>query len=90
MSFQYPSDWIAKVEAPLTSLAEKPLTLFFFLLSINTIVQPYAGITHDTRLYSGQVLNQVEAGATRMIFSSAMVPRISTPCFLRSRRRWSK
>ena len=33
------------------------------LLTINTLAQPYTGITHDARLYSVQVLNRVEHGA---------------------------
>src|ERR1700722_13580752 len=47
----------------LARLAAKPWALFLVLLALNTIAQPYAGITHDARLYSVQVLNRVENGA---------------------------
>jgi hypothetical protein len=36
--------------------------LLLLLFCINSLAQPYAGITHDARLYSGQVLNHAEGG----------------------------
>src|ERR1019366_5425257 len=63
MSLRFPSDWIVKANDTLARLAEKPWALFVILLAINTIDRPYSGITHDSRLYSVQVLNQVEGGA---------------------------
>jgi hypothetical protein len=63
MSNRYPSVWITKTADALTRLAEKPWTLFLLLLCVNTIAQPYAGINHDARLYSVQVLNYVEGGS---------------------------
>src|SRR6266404_6233513 len=63
MTLTYPSDWIARAHDALARLAEKPWTLFVVLLAINALARPYGGITHDTRLYSVQVLNRVEDGA---------------------------
>ena len=59
----FPSAWIAKAHDALARLADNPWALFVVLLAINTIARPYTGITHDTRLYSVQVLNRVEDGA---------------------------
>ena len=56
-------EWIARVENALAELAQRPWALFLLLLCTNTLAQPYAGITHDSRLYSMQVLNQVEEGS---------------------------
>ena len=63
MTNRYRFEWIAKTEVALTRVARQPWTLFLLLLCINTLAQPYAGITHDARLYSVQVLNQVEGGS---------------------------
>lgn len=63
MKFQYPSAWIAAARDGLARLADRPLVLFVVLFTINALSRPYLGITHDTRLYSGQVLNHVEDGA---------------------------
>jgi hypothetical protein len=60
---RYPSEWIAEAAAVLARLADRPSALFVVLLAVNSLVQPYAGITHDARLYSVQVLNHVEDGA---------------------------
>ena len=62
-TIRFPTDWIANARDALARLAENPWALFVVLLAINTIARPYAGITHDTRLYSGQVLNRVEGGS---------------------------
>src|ERR1022692_3480545 len=59
----YPSDWLAKAAEALARIADRPWTLLLLLLFVNTIAQPYAGITHDARLYSAQVLNRVEGGS---------------------------
>src|SRR5437879_5055351 len=63
MTLRYPSDWLAKAEDAVARLADRPWALFIVLLCVNTLSHPYGGITHDTRLYSVQVLNHVEAGA---------------------------
>ncbi len=60
---RYPVEWIANASEALAGLADRPWTLFVVLLTVNTLAQPYAGIAHDARLYSGQVLNRVEDGA---------------------------
>lgn len=57
------SSLITRASESLTNLAGNPWALFAVLLAINALAQPYAGITHDSRLYSGQVLNRVENGA---------------------------
>jgi hypothetical protein len=62
MTNRYPSEWLAKAEQGLARIAERPWTLFLLLFCVNTLAQPYAGITHDARLYSVQVLNSVEDG----------------------------
>jgi hypothetical protein len=62
MNIRYPSDWLAKAEESLNRLAETPWALFLVLVSVNTLAEPYAGIYHDARLYSVQVLNRVEEG----------------------------
>lgn len=62
-TIRFPSAWIAKAHDAFAGLAEKPWTLFWLMLAVNTVALPYAGITHDARLYSVQVLNQVEDGA---------------------------
>lgn len=60
---RYPWEWIARVQEGFARLAESPWALFLILCTVNTIARPYGGITHDTRLYSGQVLNRVESGS---------------------------
>ena len=42
--------------------AARPGTLFCILLAVNSLARPYAGITHDARLYSAQVLNRINPG----------------------------
>src|SRR6266446_6198378 len=61
-TIRYPSVWIAKVAAAFSTMPEKPWALFVLLFCVNTLAHPYAGITHDSRLYSVQVLNRVEEG----------------------------
>src|SRR5437660_986735 len=62
-NFRFPSEWIARANDAVARLADRPWALFVVLLTINALARPYAGITHDTRLYSVQVLNRVEDGA---------------------------
>src|SRR5262245_49816224 len=62
LNIAYPSQWIAAARDALARLADRPWVLFVVLFTFNAIARPYSGITHDTRLYSGQVLNQVEGG----------------------------
>lgn len=44
-------------------LVQRPVLLVLVLLAVNALTRPYANITHDARLYSAQVLNQVENGS---------------------------
>jgi len=62
LNARFPSDWITQARDALARLADRPWLLFAVLLAVNTIARPYAGITHDARLYSVQVLNHVEGG----------------------------
>lgn len=55
--------WLARASVALRALADRPWTLFAVLLLLNSLARPYAGFCQDARLYSGQVLNQVEHGA---------------------------
>jgi hypothetical protein len=63
MTIRFPSEWIGKAYDALARLADHPWALFVVLLAINSIARPYAGIMHDSRLYSVQVLNRVEDGS---------------------------
>src|SRR5436190_20004336 len=54
--------WAERVSQLLRQLVERPLVLLAVLLAANALSRPYGNIEHDTRLYSVQVLNQVEAG----------------------------
>ncbi len=58
-----PHPWLAKVSEALARLADRPWTFFALLVLLNALARPYAGFYQDARLYSGQVLNQVEHGA---------------------------
>ena len=49
--------------ASLRSLGQRPWTLFAYLLALNALAYPYAGITHDARLYAMQVQNRIASGA---------------------------
>lgn len=57
-----PSTIAPRVADAVRDLANRPWTLFLLLLAFNALVRPYAGIAHDARLYSVQVLNQIEGG----------------------------
>ena len=63
MNLDYPSEWLGKAELAFAEFGRKARALFFLLLTVNSIALPYAGVTHDARLYSIQVVNQVEGGA---------------------------
>jgi hypothetical protein len=55
--------WLANSSDAFRQLADRPFTLFALLLALNAIARPYSNCAHDARLYSLQVLNQVEHGA---------------------------
>jgi hypothetical protein len=57
-----PLTWSARAASAILRLAAKPWSLYFLLLAVNALARPYAGITHDARLYSAQVLNQLDPG----------------------------
>ena len=57
-----PQTWTTKAFEALRSLAARPASAFLLLLALNAAARPYLGIVHDARLYSAQVLNQVDAG----------------------------
>jgi hypothetical protein len=52
-----------RIASALRGLGERPLCLFFTLLTANALVFPYAGFAHDARLYGAQVLNRLEGGS---------------------------
>src|SRR5262245_56173374 len=54
--------WTARTADALRRLADRPGQLLLVLLALNALIRPYANITHDTRLYSVQVLNQLQGG----------------------------
>jgi hypothetical protein len=56
------SHWLERIVSLLRGLAERPGSLLCVLLLLNTLALPYAGLTRDGMLYSGQVLNYVENG----------------------------
>ena len=83
--------WLANSSDAFRQLADRPFTLFAILLALNAIARPYSNCTHDARLYSLQVLNQVEQGAFAddvflrygsqdkfSIFSAAVAPLAAT------------
>jgi hypothetical protein len=43
-------------------LTHRPACLLALLLALNAFARPYGGLLHDARLYSMQVLNQLEGG----------------------------
>src|SRR5450755_3039009 len=55
--------WFDLAAAAVRELMDRPWSLFFALLAVNAVALPYAGIVHDSQLYSAQVLNRVEGGA---------------------------
>src|SRR4051794_25767600 len=58
-----PLPWSDRALQALYSLAARPLSFLLALLAINAVARPYAGITHDARLYSVQVLNLLDPTA---------------------------
>src|SRR5688572_6594290 len=57
-----PQTWTARASDALRAVAARPWSLFALLLVLNAAARPYLGIVHDARLYSAQVLNQLDAG----------------------------
>src|SRR3712207_278956 len=55
--------WMGSATDALRRLAGRPGTFFLVLLALNALCRPYANIDHDTRLYSVQVLNQLNPDA---------------------------
>jgi hypothetical protein len=49
--------------AAMLRLASRPGCLLALLLALNALARPYGNLAHDARLYSVQVLNQLEGGA---------------------------
>jgi hypothetical protein len=83
--------WLAKSSDAFRQLAERPFTLFLLLVALNALARPYCNCAHDARLYSLQVINQVETGAFAddvflrygsqdkfSFFSSAVAPMAAT------------
>src|SRR5438270_7254260 len=58
-----PLTWSERAVDALRRLAAHPSCFFCLLLAVNAGARPYAGITHDARLYSIQVLNQLDPSA---------------------------
>jgi len=58
-----PQTWFCKAADTLRTLAARPRVLFCLLLALNAAARPYGNFIHDARLYSFQVLNQVEGNA---------------------------
>lgn len=55
--------WFDRVRQRCADLAAHPGILFVLLFTANALARPYGGLMHDARLYSVQVLNQVEPGS---------------------------
>jgi hypothetical protein len=55
--------WLERAAGAVRALANRPVSLFLVLLTLNALAMPYAGITHDARLYAFQVLNRMDGGA---------------------------
>src|SRR5258707_971776 len=55
-----PQTWSDRAFAAIGKLAAQPWSLLLVLLALNALARPYAGITYDARLYSVQVLNQID------------------------------
>src|SRR5438874_1165283 len=55
-----PPTWSDRAFEAIGKLAAPPWSLLLVLLAVNALARPYAGITHDARLYSAQVLNQID------------------------------
>jgi hypothetical protein len=56
------TDAVGALVSMLRSLAERPGSLCCALLALNLLALPYAGLTRDSMLYSGQVLNRALGG----------------------------
>jgi hypothetical protein len=56
------TDSAGAIASILTSLAERPGSLLCALLALDLVALPYAGLTRDGMLYSGQVLNRALGG----------------------------
>jgi hypothetical protein len=56
------TDSAGAIVSILTSLAERPASLLCALLALDLLALPYAGLTRDGMLYSGQVLNRALGG----------------------------
>ncbi|MFO0965394.1 MAG: hypothetical protein U0793_07385 [Gemmataceae bacterium] len=57
------ASWLGRTSERLQTLADRPALVFLVLFAANALARPYAGFAHDARLYSVQVLNQVEPGS---------------------------
>lgn len=55
--------WFDRVRVRLDELATRPALLFVLLVTANALARPYANFAHDARVYSVQVLNQMEPGS---------------------------
>lgn len=56
-------NWTRRALLACRLLPRRSVWLFAALLVVNALARPYAGFTHDARLYGFQVLNQTEDGA---------------------------
>src|SRR5438128_11066085 len=52
--------WSQRAGQAISKLAARPVSLFLVLVAINALARPYGGIIHDARLYSAQVLHQLD------------------------------
>jgi hypothetical protein len=52
----------AKAYSLLESLSAQPFSLLCVVLAANALAQPYAGFSHDSRLYAAQVVEKVRPG----------------------------
>jgi hypothetical protein len=56
--------WLAgQVGDALDRLADCPAALLFVLLAANALALPYAGFSHDSRLYAAQVVERTQPGS---------------------------
>lgn len=58
-----PDRALAQVGAALDRLAASPGALLCVLLAANALALPYAGLSHDSRLYAAQVVERVQPGS---------------------------
>ncbi|HZY85257.1 MAG TPA: hypothetical protein VFE78_10535, partial [Gemmataceae bacterium] len=56
---------LTQVGAALDRLADSPAALLCVLLAANALVLPYAGFSHDSRLYASQIVERVAPGSFR-------------------------